>query len=487
MAVLYGNSFAVAGDSISYGFGDATVIANGAWRFHIAEPLEAFMRMPIAWRGTMQALGKASSGKKMLGTSGRRIDQILTTDDAEEALQLMSADMLAIHLGTNDMTQLNSGTWAFSVATSVANMSTLLDHYRAASPLGIAIVCLIMPNTVAGADALITQWNAAVQVMIAARSDAQYILTSDVNAAFKANATWATDYMYDGTHPNDVGEQVIASTIMSTISANVTLSPRFLARPRRTIIPHEAILRYTAGSTSLGNVELDTSEPWAISMDINIERCSHSITQANGIIALKTDQGLPFVFCTLPTAGKGGRGIEMGSSNNAIFPRMFASSSVNANVYGRFSEGWHNIIIRFDGVSRSTLSSYKLQIDGLDVTLASGSGLGSTAHVSEIGRVIAGGVAGTFDMANLTIWNGGNAMTAQQARDWFSSYEVPSGPTMIHRYKHDDKNGLQLTDSVGAEHGVISTATWQTSVRPTRSRAQAEPRASATARTQVSA
>jgi lysophospholipase L1-like esterase len=71
---------------------------------------------------------------------------------------------------------------------------------------------LIIPNQDAGANTLITAQNLAFSTQIAARSDASYITIVDHNAAFLTNASWATDWMSDVTHPNQQGYAKMAST-----------------------------------------------------------------------------------------------------------------------------------------------------------------------------------------------------------------------------------------------------------------------------------
>ena len=69
----------------------------------------------------------------------------------------------------------------------------------------------IVPNTDAATDAVITTQNAAFVTQIGLRSDAALISIVDQNAAIKANAAWATQWMSDTTHPNYRGYNVMAA------------------------------------------------------------------------------------------------------------------------------------------------------------------------------------------------------------------------------------------------------------------------------------
>ena len=122
--------------------------------------------------------------------------------------------------------------------------------------------------------------------------------------------------------------------------------------------------------------------------------------------------------------------------------------------------------------------SYSLYLDGIKIPLSSGSGFAATGNQNSIGATAGGVVAGTFNMANLTIWNGGTAMTEAQAQAFFYCNTMPSGPTLTRNYKHTDGSGRTLTAATGNQNGTIGAATWDTSV-PTTSRAQATTRTQA--------
>lgn len=233
MPVLLGNRVLCIGDSIIYGTGDATTLAEGAFRFHIAKTLPATIKSQIRWCGDNVASGYESSGNKMCGATGQRIDEINASYDVGGQCLRWQPSLVPIHLGTNDMTQLNSGTWVGgSVSLSVTNMGVLLDSIRNNAVNAVVILCKLMPNQTAGANTNIVSWNTSIATAVAGRSDSGSIVLADIYTAFTNNASWATDYMADNTHPNSAGNSVMASQIITSITGGVTIPIRPIAEAR---------------------------------------------------------------------------------------------------------------------------------------------------------------------------------------------------------------------------------------------------------------
>lgn len=243
--------------------------------------------------------------------------------------------------------------------------------------------------------------------------------------------------------------------------------PRTEATNYMAIRPFTAALRYTASTgTILGTgTTLNTTQSWAVSFLIDMSRGAH-LTTNNGILSLETDQATPFIFLTL--RGSSGRGFEFGS--NANFDRFFGSVASTPNIFDKYYKGWHEMTVTFDGVDRTLDTSYRFYIDGVNIAVTNGSGLSASTDQNGIGVGVSGGVGGTFDMARLAIWNGGTTMTAAQVLDWAKNHILPTGPTLIRNYGHDDGSGTTLTDSTGNQNGTIGTATWITSNLPNMAR-----------------
>jgi lysophospholipase L1-like esterase len=101
----------------------------------------------------------------------------------------------------------------------VANLGLLWDAERAVNPNVRIFQAKIIPNTTGAVDTLITQWNTEMTAAHALRSDSSFITLVDHNAAFKLNASWATDYMADTSHPNEAGYAVMSSTWITAINS----------------------------------------------------------------------------------------------------------------------------------------------------------------------------------------------------------------------------------------------------------------------------
>lgn len=171
----------------------------------------------LPWRTVGTSLTGMSGGdNRMCGASGHTVGDLIAHVNLDGVQWRW--DIALVHAGTNDCTQRNSGGTP-TLATSQANLTTLLDALRAENPVGRVFFAKIIPNTTGAVDTLITAQNSAFATQIAARSDAAYITIVDHNAAFKANATWATDYMSDATHPNDQGYKVMAATWATALTA----------------------------------------------------------------------------------------------------------------------------------------------------------------------------------------------------------------------------------------------------------------------------
>lgn len=206
LKVLFG-----PGDSITVGTGNSNTLNVGGWRAGLANRINTRLGEPPMFVGWQIQVGAA--GGNMCGASGQRVDQLISGQYGTAQYYALAPDCAFIHWGTNNATQLNSGAWPTgSVAITVADMSTGLDAFRAANPQIRIFLAKIIPNVDAGADSYVNQINSAMVTMVAARSDASLITIVDQNGAFKANASWATDYMADNTHPNEAGYAVMVNT-----------------------------------------------------------------------------------------------------------------------------------------------------------------------------------------------------------------------------------------------------------------------------------
>lgn len=479
-----GNRFLCIGDSITQ---DTVSPTEGAYRYYLKPLLDAYIGSDIVFVGDDTAVGLGLSGvfnsvtsnNRMCGTSGQRIDEINSTYSPATDMAGWYPDYVLIHIGTNDMTQLNSGAWVGgSVAISIANLSTLLDTIRAGRSDCVVFVCQLIPNQTAGAETNIVAWNAALTTMVNARSDAANIIIVDQHTAFTSNPNWATDYMNDNTHPKSAGKSVMATTFYNSFVSNINVGVRATSYRRIAIGNFSNCLSYTTSTTTttLGSAETLTSTgAWAVSMWIQFPKRDNTAT-IEGLCSFKTDQPTSFRFIAL--RGGNDRFIEFGS--NANFNRFFSSATV-PSALSLSTPGWHNVTVTYDGVSRTAASSYKLYIDAIPLPVISGAGLGVVANTNILGAQGASNL-GTFSIAKLQVWNGGSLMTPSQVRDWVFDGAYPVGPTLTRDYRFGDGSGSTLTDSTGNANGTIGTSPWSTNVPAKARNALTVSRTIATAR-----
>lgn len=473
-------------DSITFATGDATVIARGAWRYHLQPLLKTWMRTTPKFFGRNLANGYVRTNNRMLGTTGRRTDQVLELDDPARTFAESKPGMLILLGPMNDATQIVSGAYVGgTVAISVSKRQELMDLYRAAVPEGIIVDCACTPNRNASNDAKIQELNAAQLAANDLRSDQAYIIECDLYNAIKADPNWDTNLMFDDTHENDAGQQVIANKIFEDIEANIQRPTRFPAQPRKLIKNKRWALRFSVAGTPaiLGTSDvLDTSTPWAVNFEIDLSR---QRSGNNGILCFKTDQSTPFIFLTFGNPNS--RAFEFGSNLN--FGRFFVNVSIHPAFGHRIYKGWHKFGIIYRGGGRTSSDNYDFVLDGIPIRLATaGSGLSGSTDQNAIGATVGGGAtAGTFDICELDVFNGAQAMTVQQMIDWQLNGVMPSGVTMIRWYEFQQENGVgtDVIDSLGNQNGTIGNGTW-VERGPTHTRELATPRALASPRASLS-
>lgn len=119
-------------------------------------------------------------------------------------------DIVLMHLGTNDA--LNGE----SAASTVIDLEGIIDVLRADNPNVIILLAKLIPSTKSGASA-IDDVNAEIDGIAASKSTAQSpVIVVDQNTGFDAS----TD-TYDGLHPDDSGEEKMATKWMAAIQAAV--------------------------------------------------------------------------------------------------------------------------------------------------------------------------------------------------------------------------------------------------------------------------
>lgn len=198
------------GDSITAGTGGQTNFGG-----YTAQTGQGRTYSGVTWRKT-GTLALGYDDGLFSGGVGFRIDEMLVPTGLD--LTTWAPDLVVMHVGTNDATQRATG-GVPTLATSQTNLTTLLDLVRAANANCVVFFAQIIPNTDAGADAAITAQNAAFVTQIGLRADVALITIVDQNAAIRTNASWATQWMNDTTHPNYRGYNAMATTWRTALTA----------------------------------------------------------------------------------------------------------------------------------------------------------------------------------------------------------------------------------------------------------------------------
>lgn len=180
------------GDSITDGYN-----VPGGYRINLEDLLLAH-GVQLDFVGGMRNGPVALADKDHEGHSGWRIEQI----DAILARKLLtySPDVVLVHLGTNDIFQ------SYDVPGAPARMQTLVDRILTFDPTTTVFVAGIIPSSNPTYNALIEDYDAELQGLVADWADAGY----DVHYVdqYSGFPSWM---LADGVHPNRAGYNRMAS------------------------------------------------------------------------------------------------------------------------------------------------------------------------------------------------------------------------------------------------------------------------------------
>jgi len=125
------------------------------------------------------------------------------------------------------------------------------------------------------------------------------------------------------------------------------------------------------------NTLFNSSSAFSVSAWIDLD--AYSPDTFPTICVLKTDQSTGWML-GLSNFSASYNGVWMGSSAN------FAGlTTADASLATSLLTGWHHIAVTFDGVSRSSASSFKLYVDGVSKTLSASDSYSSTPNTNQIG------------------------------------------------------------------------------------------------------
>ena len=259
------------------------------------------------------------------------------------------------------------------------------------------------------------------------------------------------------------------------MSARTGAAARTGATQRRSIINIPNSLEFN-GTTSVvdfgAGTFFDSTQTFALEIRFNADTYYGGTgTGTNGLLSFKTDQGVPWVIYTNKAATNG---IIFGA--NSIFARVRPSVPITS-VLDVIWRGWVHLVVIFDGVDRSLQGSYKIFLNGTQVSQISlGSAITATTHLNTLGAL---GTTSFFNGAatRLRVWNGGTAMTVGQVTDlFFRDIKPASGPTLAHEYLFTEGSGPSVADSAGSATGTITAGAWTAANVPRKLRTVAAAR-----------
>ena len=218
------------------------------------------------------------------GHWGWRADQVLA--NIEGWARAAQPDIALVHLGTNDLFQKQTP------SSTAGELGQIIDKLRAANPEVVILLAQVIPST-SSSGARIPELNALIPDLAAQKSTA----TSPVVVVDQWTGYNAAADNYDGTHPNELGEQKLAARWYGAMAP-------FLPPPG-----DSPFVDGQAPTVTLTNPSADTTVARRATLtlaasasdDVGVDRVQFF---ANGAL-LCTDTIAPFT-CTWRTPQKGG-------------------------------------------------------------------------------------------------------------------------------------------------------------------------------------
>lgn len=200
------------GDSLCAGTGTTDVITQMAYRNRLMRLIDAHMATPPLYVGN-----EGTGSSKRTGVSGLTVTEIGDAPYAITQLPQWRYDVIFLHIGTNDCTQLNSVA-APTLATSRAAYAVLLDRIRAQWPKCRVYLSRIIDNSVAHSQ--VVNFNAAIlDTDVIARADYAAGLIRIVDE-YTAIGLYNATYYQDGSHLNLAGCELRADTLYAAFAAD---------------------------------------------------------------------------------------------------------------------------------------------------------------------------------------------------------------------------------------------------------------------------
>jgi adhesin/invasin len=147
------------------------------------------------------------------GHGGFKADQLLANINTYLGA-VNSEKAILLHIGTND---LGNGETALSTILEIDDIVDAIKNHD--SNIEIFLATLVPVNDIF--DNKIDSLNASIIDLVSSKRALGYnIFLVHQNAAFKNNANWATQLMFDSVHPNDDGYDLMAATWFNAFIAH---------------------------------------------------------------------------------------------------------------------------------------------------------------------------------------------------------------------------------------------------------------------------
>ena len=150
------------GDSLTVGVGDTLTLATGGYKTQLIAGINARLKAPAFFVGSQFNIGR------MCGASGQTVGEVNANPYLVVQTPQYTPDVIFLHIGTNDCTQRNT-TGTPTLATSRANLTTLLDNIRTSAPKCLVFIARIIDNQTAHSE--VVEYNStAIDTDVPARS-----------------------------------------------------------------------------------------------------------------------------------------------------------------------------------------------------------------------------------------------------------------------------------------------------------------------------
>jgi lysophospholipase L1-like esterase len=200
----------MVGDSITYGFNSAN---PGGFRSRLLSYITTKLGHPPQSCGWDFA-GALGAGNQWCGLSGERTDECRLRTAVQ--MNAFKPQVVFLHIGTNDTTQLSSSAGPNSVAQSMIYLNQILDDIYSANPTCHLFLSTIIDN--GSYPAAIITYNTALSALAQSRSEYGRGFLHLVDMYTEMGA-YTTTYWGDVSHPNTAGYERMADILSAAYLA----------------------------------------------------------------------------------------------------------------------------------------------------------------------------------------------------------------------------------------------------------------------------